>query len=171
MIDELFEYVEGLEFASRTNLANDFRTFVRALELDDTQERLCAVASFGENGQRILERVQSLTSVQSDLNYENPSDSALATYLRVLYFTNSPLTFHAAKIVADAPRLWWAEFVATLILRNQSAISLSARVASSSIGLQQERILYGGEFEGGVQSASHSVQSSVDLKMLAPQNR
>jgi hypothetical protein len=127
-VDELFEYIESLEFASKTNLANNFRMFVRALALDGAQARLFALAQLGDHAQSILSRVKYLAEVRSDLEYENPGDSALATYLRVLYYASPRLALEAAVLVADAPRLWWADFVSRAILRDRDAISQSAMI-------------------------------------------
>jgi hypothetical protein len=133
MLEEIFAYIESPQFAAMVNVANDVRTFTRALDLDETQRRLYRLALLDENSERILERIGSLLAQRSDITYENPGDVPLATYLRVLYYTKAELAFSSAQAVADAPRLWWAEYLARSILRTQRPIAISANVGSATL--------------------------------------
>jgi hypothetical protein len=111
------DYIESVEFANRANLANDFRTFIRALSLDDARNRLFETARGAGAAETLLDRVRRLCSAQSSIEFENPYDAALAAYMHVLYYVDPTVAFEAARTVSDAPRLWWAEFVARTILR------------------------------------------------------
>jgi|SRR5579883_280960 len=139
MLERIFGYIEGLPFAATVNVANDFRTFVRALDLDETQRELNRLAALGETSGLIGERIEALLSDRSDIRYENPHDASLATYLRVLFYNQSPLAARWALAVVDAPRLWWAEYVARTILKNVPSIAVSR--AGSEITSSRDREL------------------------------
>jgi hypothetical protein len=125
-VNELFEQIESAAFAARANIANTFRSFIRALAIDSAQRGLYLLASEAANAEHVFSRVENLLRHDSELTFENPHDTALAAYLHILFYARSELTLQAAKLIADAPRLWWAEMVARIILQNQQMIALSS---------------------------------------------
>lgn len=116
-LDEIFEAMEGVEFASRVNVASGLKTFQRAVYRDHATRSLVERSRDEAASWLILFRVLRLCRQTIDPRYEHPNDVAIGSYILVLAGGNSSaLPRIAAEAARTAPNLWWARKIADSVL-------------------------------------------------------
>ncbi|HTV91548.1 MAG TPA: hypothetical protein VMG98_02400 [Verrucomicrobiae bacterium] len=116
MLDDYFFSVEDVAFAARANFAGGARAFYDAMDADECYAALSRRVRLNDGlAKLVYERVVALSKVSSDPDYENPLDVALAAYLRILLYSSPALAINAARVIADTPRIWWAEHLASKV--------------------------------------------------------
>ena len=117
-LNELFKYIESDLFSANVNLASDLRTFLKLVRGQPEVEALRRVIKSQEARLHLLRRVCSLAGLEADVRYENPYDSALATYLWSLALVDHELACHAAEVIRRVPLCWWAREISARLLRS-----------------------------------------------------
>jgi len=117
-ISALFAEIESPTFSAKANFASSFRLFERIISnenvvqafLEEIKDNL-SVADF------VFARIQRLSKVDQNFEFENSTDVAFATYLWILN-RNSPSVgkIAAKEVLNECPRIWWAKQLARKIL-------------------------------------------------------
>lgn len=115
----LFARIESDEFAVNANLASDLRTFLRFVRDQPEVRTLREMLKSVETRIKLLGRVYSLASLEPDDRYENPYDTALATYQWVLALVDYELAYYAASVVRRVAQCWWAREISAHLLRSR----------------------------------------------------
>jgi hypothetical protein len=111
--------LESLRTAAELGVASDLVTLRHAAFKKETVRFIRECASKGAGLDTVVGRAMSIARRQSDPRYENKSDVALAILLTILSDRNLEIGQLVAGIVANVPRLWWAERVAVEILNGR----------------------------------------------------
>lgn len=110
-------YIESLEFDAHLNVVSSSRHFFRAVARDNVVlEIYRQLQESGELREEVLGRISDLARQEIDLNYENPNDTALATYLWLTCYTSPEYVDLASYYTACAPNCWYARKLAHRIL-------------------------------------------------------
>lgn len=105
---KVFEEIEGPMFAAEIGLASGARMFWKILELNESFRALKTLAD--ESPELVLDRAQAIASQQSNAEFANPHDAALAAYGWAL--RGKPrLALRALKVLTRVDRVWWARLV------------------------------------------------------------
>lgn len=123
------QQVESHEFSARANLASDLKTFLHAISREKATKELLDITSDGKNGNKLFDRLLELARERVPLGYRNPRDTAIATYVWVLFSRTPHLGRLAAHISTLVNQCWWTSKVAEYMLLghavSESAISLT----------------------------------------------
>ena len=141
-MEELFAQIESHRTAARVNVASGQVSFLQAADALEPVQKLGDLARVSvTNRAAIISRVGRLVAMRVDPRYQNPHDSALAIYLRVLHPVDKELAWIAASAVLDARNCWWASDMARRIIsradEKSDATTVSA-VATELITAEQE---------------------------------
>jgi len=107
--------IEAPELSARLNVASDFRTFLRAAQQEEALRILLEGLNSKENLAKVILRVVELSQKETDPNYENPWDTALAVFLWAVNQKYPDLATALAKIVMRAPECWWVWKMARIV--------------------------------------------------------
>src|SRR5947209_1276807 len=101
-LQDLFQNIESHRFSALVNVANNFRTFVRAFASVPEVQQLTQAMQSPEVRAQIYERALELAREEGQEGQEHPGDAALATYLWLLSTMDENLAkVAAAEIGAD----------------------------------------------------------------------
>jgi hypothetical protein len=79
---QALDEIQTQEFAAKLNVASGFRSFFRAASEEPAVATLFkAVLESGETREEVFGRILDLSSLDVDIRYENPNDTALAVLL------------------------------------------------------------------------------------------
>jgi hypothetical protein len=123
--------VESHDFAAGLGVANNLEMLYGAMASQQAVRDLVALCVNRDDAYRLVSRAVALVKEQDDVNYRNPNDAAIATYLWVLAQTQPYLAQLLAASVLNAPRFWWARKVGLDLVRRQAVVPQSTtRIAS-----------------------------------------
>lgn len=121
-VNELTAQIQSPEFSAKINLASGRHLLIRILESDEVVLSLIAIIREApEHALQILSRVEQLSRLHINPRYENPNDTAIATYCWALFQADPDLGRIAATFAASAAGVWWAREIAVFILENRLA--------------------------------------------------
>ncbi|MFW9940464.1 MAG: hypothetical protein ACFFFT_05445 [Candidatus Thorarchaeota archaeon] len=119
-----FKRIESDEFSFNVNISSDLHTFILNIQQEKAVNFLIENLNHNDIKISILNRIINLANRQVDIRYENPWDSALATYLWILHVCDFDLAQLGAEITLQSQKCWWASKIANLIiLRNRELVS------------------------------------------------
>ncbi len=119
----MFSRIESTDFAVHAGLASGASTFVEAISQDPAFIQLSEEARQNPYvPDAICQRIQFLTDYKIDYRYENPHDTALATYAWLLYENAPKIAKVAAVLLTEARQVWWARHVANHILSSDEQL-------------------------------------------------
>jgi hypothetical protein len=114
---EVLSAIESTRFAAQANLASGYKTFFRLVyEHEAVVELLKKLSKSLRQRHLVLARIRQLVKKEFDLEYSNPWDVALATYLQTLSLVDLDLAQEGAMIVARTPNCWWSTRTAQHLL-------------------------------------------------------
>lgn len=117
-LPQLVEQIESHEFAIQTNVVSGSRLFFRAIAEQPSVRHLCSEMRSQDFARQLVIRISKLSHQRVDVRYENPLDTAFATYLWALQSTHPELARVAAEGVVQAPNCFWSSRLAEAILRD-----------------------------------------------------
>jgi hypothetical protein len=132
-LDKLAEIIESREFRLVANQAAGLLTFKRLVEQHEVFTDIIKFASDKQGALQLLGRILELSSKENDQRYENPYDTALATYLLALDATNSEYSVPAAYLTRSASQLWWSVRISTDIIA-RSKQKVQSETAQQTVG-------------------------------------
>lgn len=114
---EAMERIESPDFAAHLNVVSSEKAFFRAVAHDSVVLSMYRqLQESGELREEVLGRISDLASQEIDMNYENPSDTALATLLWLTCYTSPEFVGLASYYTASAPNCWYSRKLAHRIL-------------------------------------------------------
>ena len=133
-VQQIFNEVEKPSFSYQITVESTLRRILLNLGSQPLTQRLIACVKTGNaNTGSILERLIDLTRQSVDPRYENPLDTAMATYLFVLQQLDPRLALVGAEAVINVPATWWAARVAQVILERTWVQNTSPIVVTSGV--------------------------------------
>jgi hypothetical protein len=100
--------IEGPRFSALTNLASDFRTFLRILADQPEVQALAHAMKSKPVELDVFKRVLDLAGGPVEGDYEHPADAAMAAYVWLLGLGDSEYSEIAAATVLDCKQCWWS---------------------------------------------------------------
>jgi hypothetical protein len=113
---EAMQKIEGARFSAITNLASDFKTFLRILADQPEVKSLAEAGAHEDVSRQVFERILELAGAPVDGEYEHPADTALAAYRWLLSSEDSHLSASAAEKVLGCKQCWWSSRMAEHVL-------------------------------------------------------
>ena len=130
---QLFRQIESVEFEVIFTVIENPRVFMRALEENDTLAALIANMQKRPAGKvKVLNRLLSLASTQSDIQYQHQHDIALTAYLFVLSVVDYPMAYITATLLKLLPNVWWAGRLANKIIESMETAEARVEVSESA---------------------------------------
>ncbi len=118
MIEQIFEALESHETAVRVNIASGEKQFHRAVAEIPGYKNLMEEMERSPSTEPIVQRVEHLSSLSFDEEYENPFDVAYAIYLLVIVHADPELALQtASQLVLQQKNCWWAHRIAQQIIK------------------------------------------------------
>ncbi len=130
--DDLLATIESTAFSVELNVVSDLRTFLWAMEQQETVRSLTDLLQSKEWQEKVTERIAHLCEQPVDPNCENVADTALAIYLWLLDKHDQVLAHRCGEKVLEAPKCWWAWRVAREIAPPAARNGASAASGSSA---------------------------------------
>lgn len=155
-LQDVIQSVEGHQFAAEVNLASGSDGFYRALRHHDLFRELADHMKEPAVPEMILRRLLELSRRPIQLQYENPFDAAMTTYLTALEAERPTLAGVAAEAVSRAPNCWWAMEASARLLARVTSAKLCLPLNVASLG-KMEQLL-----------ASHAVGIGASGAMKPP---
>jgi len=116
-LQKLLAQIESESFVSSVNVVSTRRAFIEALFQNTDFTNL--VKSLRDNADyrtALLARIRELATSQINHRYENPYDTAMATYAWALTQVSPKIARIGAELLTSARQTWWAREIAALIL-------------------------------------------------------
>lgn len=159
--------IESVAFAARANIASDLRTFLNVIDAEP------AVVSL-QNGLRnqatqiddLLSAIRHLIDLEFDAGYENPADTAVATYGWIIASVYPKLEGFVSNVLGALPNSWWSNQLAETYLSKDSNLALihAVRVESAYAFSKPQNYTWNRLFE----SSAPIVNDRFDLDKLQP---
>ncbi len=124
MHEQSFEKLESDRFSATLNVVSGLNQFVRALSSSGEVQGLLASVRSGDDLRAIAERFNQVASRETDPEYENPWDVALAAYLLVLEQVDPKQAVLCAERASSGSNGWWSRKIADRILAGHEGIHL-----------------------------------------------
>jgi len=118
-LTEAMKEIESHAFAVRVNLASDYKTFLRAVQQEESAQTILKELPSSRNRLQLVNRIARLANQLVDSRYENPWDVAFAVYLWLLDLHDPIFSKIAAQSVAQAPQCWWSRTISKQILKSE----------------------------------------------------
>ena len=145
-LQDVMETIEGHRFAAEVNLAAGFEAFSGGIQnhllFRDLADRMKDQSVL----KIALRRLSELARKPIRMQYENPSDSAMAAYLMAVQRVDPEVAAVAAEAISKTPNCWWASQVSSRIAASASLRRLgvpSAPLARSAM----RNMVAGGEID------------------------
>ena len=100
------EEIESCSFAARANIALDLNTFLEVITRHPAVESLWKRLRAKSDIDCLVKMMQHLCNLNFDLRYENPWDSALATYAWILTNVNPEREDIAIHLLRELKNSW-----------------------------------------------------------------
>jgi len=138
MRTSLLQRIESTEFAISIETASSEGSYVRYVDdRVEYRELLTELRAHPGDAVHLVERIQRLSNAKIDARYANPSDVALAVYLRALSVVNDGLAAFSAHIAVNTVNTWWARKVARgLLTKRANESSTTAKAIPVYLGLE-----------------------------------
>ena len=105
--------IESISFSARTNIASDLNTFLAVITTDaavkSLQDRLHNDPSLIDH---LVKVMRHLIGLEFDAKYENPCDSAVATYGWIITKVNPACEGLVADLLLSLQHSWWSRQLA-----------------------------------------------------------
>jgi hypothetical protein len=121
-LQQLIGQIESHEFAIHTNVVSGTGQFFRAIAEQVPANQLRSEIKSPTLARELVIRISKLSRQRVDIRYENPFDTAFATYLWALQSVHPPLARIAAEGIVQAPNCFWSSRLAESILRETFAV-------------------------------------------------
>ncbi len=109
-VPEALEHIESIFFSGITNIASGFHLFERILETDKVVHDLSVDMCVEAVTRKVFERLKELSKKEIDEKFENPVDTALATYAWLLLSKNYRKQ-EVIDLINNSQNLFWAKEV------------------------------------------------------------
>ena len=116
MCQQLFEKLENDRFSATINVVSGLNQFVRALSSSDEFQELLTIARSDADRSLLADRFNQVAARETDPDYENPWDVALAAYLLVLEQVDPKQAALCAERASIGSKGWWSRKFAQKIL-------------------------------------------------------
>jgi hypothetical protein len=127
-LQQLAEQIESHEFAIQTNVVSGTRQFFRAIAEQAPVRQLRSEIQSQDLAHELVIRISKLSHQRVDVRYENPFDTAFATYLWVLQSVHPELARVAAEGIVQAPNCFWSSSLAESLLREPFTVGSGSTV-------------------------------------------
>jgi hypothetical protein len=127
-LQQLADQIESHEFAIQTNVVSGIRQFFRAVAEQAPVHQLCSEIQSKDSARELVIRISKLSRQRVDVRYENPFDTAFATYLWVLQSVHPELARVAAEGIVQAPNCFWSSRLAESLLREPFTVGSGSTV-------------------------------------------
>lgn len=119
-LNRYFEFIESKEYAAELSSASGYEMFVDLMEKNLTYNHFRSAIrykgmGFANGCDIVIRRIKHILEQNVDCKYENPYDTALATYVRALESEDHDAGMCAAQMINDAKQIWWARQVANVV--------------------------------------------------------
>jgi hypothetical protein len=164
------EEIESIELLVRLAAASGFDVFMRDAYAEPALQVLVGAITEPQTRLEIARRALGLASRPIDVRYQNRWDTALALYLAVLSSSGDQnVTRTVAEILlASTPRLWWADRMASRIVRNEGAASSSTSTAWVAEGVWFSLVNQASASVSLVGGQSTQVSGLANATMVSP---
>jgi len=126
--------IESANYATKYSVISSFRHLVRELRKDDNILMLIRYLDDTNNMELFVSRINEVTNSSIDLNYANPHDIAITSYLLALSVKSEELSLFAAKIVEEKfKNSWWADKISKQILMNNRKVENSESISYTEV--------------------------------------
>jgi hypothetical protein len=115
-LDHTFEAIESADFRYKANFAAGITAFKQIILESESFQGLLVARDDIEIADKIVLRIFKLMATEVDTRYENPYDTALATYLMVLDYIGHNHIVDYASVILELSKIWWAAKVAYEIM-------------------------------------------------------
>jgi hypothetical protein len=123
-LQELFAYVESLDFAAAIGVQSGLSVVNLVLEQDKLLTDLIHQAQTSNDAlQKTYARLIELLRVNAELEHRHTHDEALTGYFYVLAQTNHELMQQAIDAFSNTPNLWWARRLAAELQQTDPTIA------------------------------------------------
>jgi len=127
-LQQLAEQIESHEFAIQTNVVSGTRQFFRAIAEQEPVRQLRSEIQSQDLARELVIRISKLSRQRVDVRYENPFDTAFATYLWALQSVHPELARVAAEGIVQAPNCFWSSRLAESLLREPFTVGSGSTV-------------------------------------------
>lgn len=115
----ILKEIESPKFTAEFSVISNFSFLRKALMNDKRMSLLTDFLKDNDNIEFFINRISEISHTNIDLNYANPYDIAVSTYLLALNKINEKLSVFAANLVLDKFRKsWWSDKVSKYLLSN-----------------------------------------------------
>ncbi len=130
-LTELLNQVESIDFAVQYTILSGFSIFRRALENDETVQRLIELLHWSNDDMvLVFKRLQYLLNANDQPEYAHPYDPAISAYLYALSVVDHNLSVSAAQQVLLTRQLFWAHWLAKQILETLRTGTMQYQIPS-----------------------------------------
>jgi hypothetical protein len=158
-LQDVMHTIEGHEFAAEANLASGSKAFHNGLRSHHIFSELMEYMKETDVREAILNRLIELSKKPVQPHFENPFDTALATYLTALDLQSPELVRRGAEAVSKAPSCWWANEMSLRVLARrepgQMTIANFESAINANIPGRMARIAATQAGTVGVMTAAH----------------
>lgn len=117
--------IESIAFAARANIASDLHTFINVIEAEPAvislQTRLRNESTPIDD---LLSAIRHLIGLEDDNEYENPADTAVATYGWIIASEHPKLNGLVSNVLGSLPNSWWSNQLAETFVSKSSNLAL-----------------------------------------------
>lgn len=118
---DIMTAIEQDEFAAEMNLAAGTKAFRQAMREHELFHRLSELAI--KTSSEVAARIEAISHIEVDEQYENRFDTALSAYLMFLADVAGPeIVSKASQAILKTPKLWWASGIARELLLQTVAV-------------------------------------------------
>ena len=113
------EEIESVSFAARANIASDLNTFLEVITAHPAVESLQKRLRVKSDIDDLVKLMLHLCNLTIDKRYENPWDSALATYAWILTKVDPEREDIAIHLLRKLKNSWWSSHLAERFLEQR----------------------------------------------------
>jgi hypothetical protein len=162
--------IEGQRFSALTNLASDFRTFLRILIEQPEVRALSSATQSDQVTIAVFERLLTLAGSPTEAGYEHPADAAMAAYLWLLSTKDRDYSEIAAETVLGCGQCWWSRKMAEQV-RKVSRFRSGAGMARAVLPIGEVGVDYSAHIRGTSFAVPVIVQVLARATRAAPEGR
>lgn len=116
-INTLFLAIEGDRFAAEVRVASTLDTILWKIDEHASVRQLAKLLDSAPQShlRSVVGRIEVLSKALFDVHYENPHDTALTAYLRIIDGFDPDLSPILSDMILGARQIWWAHQLGLLI--------------------------------------------------------